>query len=619
MAWDLVTNPDEITVQGTIGGLDDVALGFLTGGATGAVAKKFALSTSSKYALGIAEGVASDTALEYARSRGSLKNHEESKKEAIANIGGSVAPTIASTFMTVRSNPAKAMEVSNDDIINETLKNPILREVKKVEETENISTQAHTNVKEMLKEAYTNGATKEELIQIRDSIPVDLKEKEITKIINNGEPTSSRLSGFRLVAVIEDTIKTSNVSPDEVKAKLLQENVSDELATVAAKSYMVKDTEILTDFIQARLETNLESKITNFKDEIKPHLDKAQKEILADEKNWANSPTLQSLRTFIKEETGIDDINNPHQSLVEELHKIGLVDKIESKKLDDINGIYKNRDITINKDTPKIDKMQVLTHEYVHSATTKLLEIDSFKNEVTTIMGSAKQEFKKQGKDFKAYGFENLDEFVAEAFSNPKFAKDLNDVKITPELQKSLGVKENITSLWEAIVDKFNSVVYATTGKRLKIDKDSYFGALNDSLNKHIKDVDEIQNTRIKDKSSIENNPKLNKYYDEDVDVSLSDEVLGTSFSENLYLNKKGELVENGKPLFMSPARGKTKKTKNIKKVVDGEKPSTQVGKTEDGDILIFEKGRSWKKFSEIKGWGLTKIIDKHVIKEKDL
>lgn len=69
----------------------------------------------------------------------------------------------------------------------------------------------------------------------------------------------------------------------------------------------------------------------------------------------------------------------------------------------------------------------------------------------------------------------------------------------------------------------------------------------------------------------------------------------------------------------MSPERLQNKQKKNILKVINDEKPSTQVGKTDDGDILTLEKGQSWLSKGEIKGYGLEKIYKKHIEGQKDI
>ncbi len=69
---------------------------------------------------------------------------------------------------------------------------------------------------------------------------------------------------------------------------------------------------------------------------------------------------------------------------------------------------------------------------------------------------------------------------------------------------------------------------------------------------------------------------------------------------------------------YMAPGNPINKTQKNIVKVLQGEKPSTQIGKDEKTP-LILEKGEMWEFNNNIKGFGLEKIIAKHVQKQGDL
>jgi hypothetical protein len=59
--------------------------------------------------------------------------------------------------------------------------------------------------------------------------------------------------------------------------------------------------------------------------------------------------------------------------------------------------------------------------------------------------------------------------------------------------------------VWDLIVDKFSDVIYKATGKKFKINKDSYFDALNKTLGKQIQELEQIKSDRIFNGDSLKN------------------------------------------------------------------------------------------------------------------
>jgi len=112
----------------------------------------------------------------------------------------------------------------------------------------------------------------------------------------------------------------------------------------------------------------------------------------------------------------------------------------------------------------------------------------------------AKKSFGAKGLDTNVYGFTKPSEFIAEAFSNPSFAKELNSVKVSNVIKEKLGLKEYVNTLWEAIYSKFSNVISKVSGKELKLNKDSYYYALQNSINKHRNDVDKIKDSILANK-----------------------------------------------------------------------------------------------------------------------
>jgi hypothetical protein len=518
-----------------------------------------------------------------------------------------------------------------NNIVDSNIKQETINLVKQVAAAENDSMQIHADTKLKLQEAMQDGASLDEMISIRNNVPMTESETFITKIINNSEPTTPRVSGFRIIGVIEDTIKNGKLNPDEVKQKLINENVSPELATVAAKSYILKDTTMLVDYIQAKVEDHMGVVNDNLKTQIEEKTTLYNKQKIADEQLWTTSLTKKSLDDYITKEIGDDNILPAQREMLQDLNKIGLVEDLTSEKLNkNINAQYDvdNNNITLNTQTPKITKAQSLTHEYMHSAFTKLIREPKFNDELTFFMYEAKKSFKAAGKDINQYGFKTIDEFGAEAFSNPKFAKELNEVLISDNVKKELGVKQYVNTLWEAIVDKFSQVVFSTTGRRLKLNPDSYLAALDNMFKKQLSETQALQEQRIKDgsaiaqelKQPIESKPTTfdNLKYSDDTDIKQSQDLLGNDFSDNYYINKNGELVENGNVLFMAPVKSKKQKEqRGIYNVQFNDKKSTRISK----DIKLVDEAVKYEKGFENpkskKGAGALHI-EKHIGNDKN-
>lgn len=89
-----------------------------------------------------------------------------------------------------------------DDVKKETLiKNELDKEninmIKNAAQAEQDSISFHENTKLKLQEAMNNGASIDEMMAIRNNIEITDGEAMISKIINNDEPTTNRLAGFK--------------------------------------------------------------------------------------------------------------------------------------------------------------------------------------------------------------------------------------------------------------------------------------------------------------------------------------------------------------------------------------------------------------------------------------
>ena len=602
---DTVAHPSEWTTQGVVAGILDPlnALGFGTGAIVGKVTTKIGASLMTKAGLNVADGVAVSAGGEYAVAKGTFKSDEEAKKAAIqSGVAGAplaIASSLSGSYVEsktyktpkeqiieeeayakVLSNqflkdeetqtqrpPEQVMknledgllgkEATPEDtakIIDSQIKNETISLVKKIATAEEESTKIHADTKIKLQEAVQDGASLEELISIRNYTPMTPSESLITKIINNKEPTTNRLAGFRIVSVMEETIKNGKLNADEVKKRLIDELVNPDLATVAAKSYVLKDTTMLVDYIEAKMDDYMQVSNTNLKTQIQEKVNIYNKQKIADEQLWTTSLTKKSLDDYISKEIGDDNIHPAQRDMLYELNKIGLVEDLVSTKLKkDINAQYdmdKNQ-IALNSQIPNISKAQALTHEYLHGAFARLIEEPKFNNELNFLFTEAKNSFKAAKKDTNQYGFNSIHEFGSEAFSNPLFAKELNEVLLSQKVKEQLGVKKYVNTLWEAIVDKFSEVVFATTGRRMKLNPDSYLGALDNMLKKELNEAQALQEQRIKDgsaiaqelKQPIESKPttfdnlKLHPRFNEL--ISMREDVKATDIKyENKVLNK---------------------------------------------------------------------------------
>lgn len=120
-------------------------------------------------------------------------------------------------------------------------------------------------------------------------------------------------------------------------------------------------------------------------------------------------------------------------------------------------GFYKEKSmgeggyIVLRDDIPKSKQAHAVIHEALHAATSDAL---SASKELTAKVSSIMKEVKAQFPELeKRYGFTDEHEFIAEAFSNPDFQAYLTQVKVSPQLARSLKLPELTRQpLWKALV-----------------------------------------------------------------------------------------------------------------------------------------------------------------------
>lgn len=120
-------------------------------------------------------------------------------------------------------------------------------------------------------------------------------------------------------------------------------------------------------------------------------------------------------------------------------------------------GFYKEKSmgeggyIVLRDDIPKSKQAHAVIHEALHAATSDAL---SASKELTAKVSSIMEEVKAQFPELeKRYGFTDEHEFIAEAFSNPDFQAHLTQVRVSPQLARSLKLPELTRQpLWKALV-----------------------------------------------------------------------------------------------------------------------------------------------------------------------
>ena len=115
----------------------------------------------------------------------------------------------------------------------------------------------------------------------------------------------------------------------------------------------------------------------------------------------------------------------------------------------------------------------VLLHEMIHYFTAEELNVEGpFRDQINALYENAVAELIAQGVDTSYYGFSNINEFLAEAYSNPEFQRELQNVKT------QYGV-----SAWETFLDRLSQFLKDTFGIDMKASAlDDIFNAVEDFI-----------------------------------------------------------------------------------------------------------------------------------------
>jgi len=541
--FDAATHPSEITTQGITEFLSapENALGLGAGKFVAAGGSMLSRVVRSSVA-GMFEGAVTSAPIEYEVAKGQGKDSEEAWKiaqqslapgilagGAMGTVGG-LTPKAKITYEKVKrkvENVTTAEKklndisilknedgtVSNTEQVNEKLHsafkgdpidegvayNIIKKELVKnnkemiesIDQTEAQSNETIAKEKDaVLNSEDITKVTPEQIIEMANSIEPTKLEAGYIDIINDGVQVENRFSGTKLISRIETSIKNPTKTPDEIFVTLRKAGFKQDIAKVARQSYAEGNSDLLVDYMSNKLTKNLELNNETIKAKLVADTNAYNKRWIAEDTNWQKSMSKKGLDDFIDKNIDKDFIDTPQRDMLYELNKLGFVADLKHESIKDLGVYDKYGNIIINKDMPPIDKAQTLTHEYIHSATAKLVEINPvFKKDIESLMKSAKM----QSKNKKQYGFTTADEFVAEAFSSPRFADELNSLTLSKEMKKRYGIAKHIQSVWDLVVAKFSEVVESATGKRFEIQKDSYLEALNARVAKEVGEFDSIK------------------------------------------------------------------------------------------------------------------------------
>jgi len=624
---DDLTHPSEWTTQGIVANFypTDPAnlVDAVTGGIAGKVTRKLGGGLVSQIGFGIGAGALSGGGVEYAVAKGTHKSDSEAQKAGIvggvfgATLGGTVAG-VSGVLETRKANlqdPNKPNEqveaqtiddlkkennhdVMEDDKIAEVAeqlkKNTLIKDIQKINDIETTSTKAHEKTKQDLQTAYDNGATKEELETIKRTAEVTPQELELTKMINNDmEIKDNSLVGMRIVNKLEATLETPNLPPEMVYKKLVSEGVGKDLANAFTQSFKEGTTETLIEFISNKTNEKLTPKYQALELETKQIAQNYNAQLEAHRVNHENSIPNIELDGFIKEISDGSAIE-PDITMLKELNKLGLVTQlthqnIKNKFKVDGDGAYTKSDgkIAIDDTISPEDKMIALQHEYIHSASAKLMDVDpTFKDAVTLVM----DDFRKLTDDTEAYAFESPQEFVAVAYSDPHFAKKMNDTLISDELRMKLSIPEQIKSVWDYVVGSFIESVATKTGRRITLDKDSHFATLDKIMAKKLQDFEDLKTKSLEDGSSLENLKK--EPIIKDGDTLFSAKAMEDRYIKNNRLNVE-KLVSDSNTELPAPI----KSYEDFVSQFDTNKKGDAILKTPIGDV-IFNPRKDYDHFT---------------------
>jgi len=371
--------------------------------------------------------------------------------------------------------------------------------------------------------------------------------------------------------------------------------------------------ELFTNIFESMKKEN--PKLSDEKLKAKALEDINSKGSIAKEELLSAKLTKNTLDDFIDKKIGQENISKEQRDLIHTLHETGLVDNLNTQNLKpNIAGNYdiKSKTISLNEN-PNItaqQKAQGLVHELIHSSTENLIRKNPrFNAQLSLIHSEAKKSFQALGKDINVYGFTKPSKFVAEAFSNPNFAKELNSVQISSKVKEKLGLGEYINTLWEAIYSKFSQVISKVTGKEFKVNKDSYYYALQNSLNKHRNDVDVIKSNILKQNGFGDLNLDSLAKGDKGLDKSDS-KVLNSIIQSDKPLNEKIAHLQNTTKEIFKTIKKPTAEQKEMYNLVMGLKSTIGIQRKDGLDVIqaLIQKGYQ----STQGGSGLDHIVFRH-------
>lgn len=636
-AADVVSHPSEWTTQGIVEGIfDPVNLidaglslipGYKAASMVGGTVLKRILAGS---ATGATLATTSSALGEYNIAKGFMMSDEEAIKQATQSVGGAATfgaalgggsglvssyqgktPTLKTPQETIDNiepqpeqniintqdarekikkqfslAPEEVNAVANEDIVMNTKSNLEL-----IDKTKEISSSQIELEKQISLQLKEQGIPPQDAYKIvSQQVPLTPEEINFTQLINDGELVDSRLGGMRILDKLQASIEKNISTPDEFYRNLRTAGYKKEVASILKESYKDGNIDVFMDYVSSKVAQKIENENIAIKDNYS---------IVAQKINETNTIKTQQLDSFIDEAISGDlfDIEPVQRELIHGLNQLGIVEDIKiikDKLKDNALGQYDSANKTISLTKQGLNRAQTLTHEFTHSATAHLLHnVESFQRDVNTLMN----DFKAITDDKDNYAFTNPQEFVAVAFSDPEFATKLNNTQLSDKMKQSLGLdKSFVGSVWDAIVAKFSEAIRVLTGVDFKINKDSYFEALNNTVAKNMQIAHEMAKNTSMPKTELQ---KLLSHPHIDEILSFSDGISAKSKKYERTILHKGGKYSSPTELFdgskMFPAQFDTNYSgmfelskASVKRIKEGKATLDDIQKLKN-DISTYE------------------------------
>lgn len=270
------------------------------------------------------------------------------------------------------------------------------------------------------------------------------------------------------------------------------------------------------------------------------------------------------------------------------------------------NAIYINKNAEYKGRDGLVDS--TILHEIMHAIVANSLKIDEHGEELTKLFNEVRETiFKQRGvksfeelseKDRKntLYGLQDLDEFVAEFFTNGSFVKLLNDSTIFGKSSKQLSLFDRIINWIKSLLPKGTTEVYERGSKMLEDVILNAGSSIREDrrLLKNKKTAANTISSKTPQQLTLEAINKVRDYC-------------------KTYFKFNNNEVKNEKGVVIAPAHSYSLIDKNGKVLLTTDKTASSGHYTEKGK-LVFEKkifGQDFRDYYEIPSTNLGSTVDK--------